>query len=468
MTRKIEAAQELLARRRARARLQDFITYINPDYIVSDFSRAVCDELERFYDDAKQGLRPVLIFGAPPQHGKSDIVSRYLPAWLFGRGPDLSIGGLSYGKDLATDMNRDVQRIMMGEAYKVIFPHSSLNQKRVVTIEVEAKRNSETFEIVGHKGRYIAQGVGGPLTGKRLDIGIIDDPIKNAAEALSPTVKDGIWNWYITTFQTRLSQNSGQIVMATRWSTDDLSGRIIDTNPRARVLTFPAISEDGKALVPELHSLEKLEEQKAGMSEYFWSAMYQQQPVVMGGGIFRDDWWRYYTEPPAIKYRIIFSDTANKTGTQHDYSVFECWGYTETKQAVLLDLVRGKWEAPELLMQARAFWAKHKAIAGQGTLRAMKVEDKSSGTGLIQTLKREGIPIIGIPRSRDKVERAYDAAPYIESGNVFLPRSAPWLSDFLGEASGFPNATHDDMLDPMMDAVAEVHSSRPAPRIRAL
>lgn len=468
MVSKSDAASELLRRRKARVCLQSFICFINPAYIVSDFSQTVCRELEQFLTDAMAGLRPVLILGAPPQHGKSDIVSRYLPAWIFGRNPDLAIGGLSYGKDLASDMNRDVQRIMMGDEYKTLFPSSSLNKKRVVTVELEAKRNSETFEIVDHKGRYVSQGVGGPLTGKRLDIGIIDDPIKNAQEALSQTVKDGIWNWYITTFQTRLSQNSGQIIMATRWSVDDLSGRVLDINPRARTLAFPAISEDGKPLVPELHSLEKLLEQKAGMSDHFWSAMYQQTPVPVGGNIFKDEWWQYYTIPPRIEWRGIYGDTAQKTGTQNDYSVFECWGRSYTGQAILLDLVRGKWEAPELLVQARAFWAKHSIVEGVGPIRKMAIEDKVSGTGLIQTLKREGIPVIAIQRDRDKVTRAYDAAPFIESGNVVLPRNAPWLSDLLAEAAGFPNAAHDDILDPMMDAISDILQAKASPRIRAL
>ena len=208
MLTRADAAAELLARRGARARLLEFIRYIDPDYITSQFAADVCAALEQFVIDVKAGLRPVLVLQAPPQHGKSQIVSRYLPAWLFGQDPDLSIGGLSYGKDLASDMNRDVQRIMMGEEYGRLFQNVRLNARRVVTVDVEAKRNSETFEIVGRNGRYISQGVGGPLTGKRLDIGIIDDPIKNAKEALSHTVKDGIWDWYITTFLTRLSQRS--------------------------------------------------------------------------------------------------------------------------------------------------------------------------------------------------------------------------------------------------------------------
>jgi predicted phage terminase large subunit-like protein len=120
----------------------------------------------------------------------------------------------------------------------------------------------------------------------------------------------------------------------------------------------------------------------------------------------------------------------------------------------MLDQIRGKWEAPELLTQARAFWAKHKT--GPAPLRAFKVEDKVSGTGLIQTLKREGLPMIAIQRDRDKITRAHDAAPMIESGNVILPRDASWLSDFLAEAAVFPNGQHDDQLDPMFDAVSDM------------
>ncbi|MGH9930717.1 MAG: phage terminase large subunit [Pyrinomonadaceae bacterium] len=451
-----DAALELLRRRAARSNLHSFIQYINPDYIVSDFSRQVCAALDEFMEDMAAGNRPVLILGAPPQHGKSDIVSRYLPAFFFGRYPDMRVAGLSYGKDLAGDMNRDVQRIMLGEEYATLFPLSCLNKKRVVTIEIEARRNSETFEIVGHRGSYVSQGVGGPLTGKKVDLGIIDDPIKNAKEALSQTVKDGVWNWYVSTFLTRLSKNSGQIIMATRWATDDLSGKIISVNKRAKSLAFKAISDEGEALVPELHPIDKLLETKSIMTEYFWAAMYQQSPVALGGNFFKADWWKYYRNLPAIKWRKIYADTAQKTKESSDYTVLECWGMSETGQAVLIDLVRGKWEAPELVVNARAFWNKHRSIKGQGVLRAMMVEDKVSGTGLIQTLKREGVPVLPIQRNVDKIVRAMDAAPLIESGNVLLPEDAPWLSEFLIEAIAFPNGTHDDQLDPMMDAVTEM------------
>jgi predicted phage terminase large subunit-like protein len=216
---------------------------------------------------------------------------------------------------------------------------------------------------------------------------------------------------------------------------------------------IPAIDEHGISFWPDQFPVPDLERKRLANS-YVFAGQYMQRPAPVGGGILKDEWWRYYTAPPALEYRTIYADTAQKTGTQNDYSVFQLWGKSRDGQAVMLDQVRGKWEAPELLVQARAFWAKHKP--GAAPLRAFKVEDKVSGTGLIQTLKREGLPMLAIQRDRDKVTRAYDAAPMIESGNVLLPANAPWLSDFLAEATVFPNGQHDDQLDPMFDAVSDM------------
>ncbi|MEY0858499.1 terminase family protein, partial [Providencia alcalifaciens] len=215
---------EEIEREIARRSLHEFIQYINPEYITSHFSQTVCDALDQFLVDMMDGKRPKLILGAPPQHGKSDIVSRYLPAYFFGKYPNMRVGALSYSSDLAGDMNTDVQRIMMSAEYRALFPNSWLGNKPENGIAV--KRNSDEFGIANHKGSYVCAGVGGPLTGKKVDLGIIDDPIKNSKEALSPTVKKSIWNWYVSTFKTRLSKNSGEIIMATRWATDDLSGQL--------------------------------------------------------------------------------------------------------------------------------------------------------------------------------------------------------------------------------------------------
>jgi predicted phage terminase large subunit-like protein len=243
---------------------------------------------------------------------------------------------------------------------------------------------------------------------------------------------------------------------------EDLSGWLLNggNGEKWDHLCIEAVTPEGKSFWPgnsnfTLDNLQRKEKANA----YVYAGQYLQRPSPPGGGIFKDDWWRFYVVPPEIEYRAIYADTAQKTKEHNDYSVFQCWGKTKTGQAVLLDQMRGKWEAPELLVKARAFWNKHHAETGKGALRAFKVEDKVSGTGLIQTLKKEGMPMIAIQRDKDKVIRAYDAAPYIESGNVLLPERAPWLSDYMAEFSAFtPTDTHkhDDQIDPTMDAIADM------------
>lgn len=450
-----EAAKELLRRRRARSSLQAFIIYINPDYIVSDFSKTVCAALDDFIIAMISGERPVLILGAPPQHGKSDIVSRYLPAYIFGLYPDLRIAGLSYGKDLASDMNRDVQRIMMSDEYKILFPHSCLNAKRVVTVEVEAKRNSETFEIVGKKGAYISQGVGGPLTGKKVDLGIIDDPIKNSQEALSPTTKTGIWNWYVSTFKTRLSKRGGEIIMATRWATDDLSGRVIKKSKSARVLQFPAIDEKGNALVPDLHPIEKLLETKMMLGDYFWSAMYQQSPKTIGGAIFKDEWIQYYLpkDLPAKFDKVIHSwDMTFKDTDGTDFVVGQVWG-KKGANSYLLHQHR----------ERMGFTATKKAVEKM-TLdypegRRKLVEDKANGPAVIDALKNTVSGLIPVEPDGSKIARAHSVTPEWEAGNIWLPHPdvAPWITEFVEEVTTFPAAAHDDVVDSMTQALRDLY-----------
>jgi predicted phage terminase large subunit-like protein len=464
VTQRQAAAKELLRRRAARAGLHPFIEYINGDYISSHFSQAVCAALDQFLTDLFAGLRPILILRAPPQHGKSDIVSRALPPYIFGRFPDLSIAGLSYAKDLASDMNRDVQRIMLSDEYRALYPESTLNQKRVVVTDVEAKRNSETFELVGRKGRYICAGVGGPLTGKKVDVGIIDDPIKNAKEALSPTVKESIWNWYITTFLTRLSRNSGHIIMATSWATDDLSAKVIASNPRAIVLDFPAINEPDEvgynpslplgALVPELHPLEKLQETKAAMSDYFWSAMYQQSPKPLGGTIFKDFGVRYYSryDLPTEWDEVICSwDMTFKDSTGSDYVVGQAWG-KKGANAYLLDQIRDRMTFTQSLAAVKALRERFPQTTH------VLIEDKANGPAIMDTLQDEVPGLTPVEPDGSKTARAHAVTAFWEAGNVWLPSAtdAPWVTEYVNELTTFPASPNDDQVDATTQALRQL------------
>lgn len=455
------AAAELLRRRQARKGLQSFISYVKDDYIVSHFSQTVCVALDKFLDDLAAGLRPILILRAPPQHGKSDIVSRSLPAYMFGRMPDLNIGGLSYSKDLASEMNRDVQRIMMSDEYNALFPETALNRKRVVAGDVEPKRNSETFEIVGRKGRYICAGVGGPLTGKKLDVGLIDDPIKNAQEALSPTVKESIWNWYQTTFLTRLSKNSGQIIMATSWAMDDLSGRIIKNNPRAIVLDFPAINdlnEEGYnpdlplgALVPELHPIEKLQETKRLLSAYFWAAMYQQKPKPLGGTIFKDFGVRHYSryELPTEYDELILSwDMTFKDTSASDYVVGQAW-MRKGANAYLLAQTRERMTFTQSLSAVKSMRERFPDAL------SVLIEDKANGPAIMDVLRDQVPGLTPVEPDGSKEARAHAVTSFWEAGNVWLPlpEDEPWVEDYITEMTTFPAAPNDDQVDTTTQAL---------------
>lgn len=451
MVTRAEAAKELLRRREARRSLLSFIRYINPDYIVSDFAIQVCAELERFLADCLAGLRPLLILEAPPQHGKSDMVSRYLPAFIFGNYPDLRLAGLSYAKDLASDMNRDVQAIMSTPEYSQLFPRSSMAKSVGVA-------NSDKFEVPGGRGAYVGQGVGGPLTGKRVDIGIIDDPIKNSKEALSPTVKESIWKWYGSTFLTRLSKNSGHIVMATRWATDDLSGRVLAANPKARRLSFPAINEKGEALVPDLHPLEKLLETKQALGDYFWSAMYQGSPKTLGGAIFKDSGVRYYLpkDLPTKFDKVIQSwDMTFKDSEGSDYVAGQVWAKAGAN-TYLLHEVR----------ERMGFTASKQAVKNMTARypegRRKLIEDKANGPAILDSLKAEMSGMVAIEPDGSKIARAHACTAEWEAGNVWLPHPdiAPWVRDFVEEVTTFPAAAHDDRVDAMTQALRDLYAKK--------
>jgi predicted phage terminase large subunit-like protein len=298
---------------------------------------------------------------------------------------------------------------------------------------------------------------------------IIDDPHK-AGEATSPIMRQNVIDWYQTTIQSRLNKpDTPIIVIMQRLHEEDLSGWLLNggSGEHWDSLIIPARNDDGTSFWPEQFPPDMLDRLEQS-SPYVFAGQYMQRPSPIGGGIFKDDWWRFYDAIPPLKWRAIYADTAQKTKEQNDYSVFQCWGQTQTGQIVMLDMVRGKWEAPELETMARAFWKKHVAQTYHGPLRAFKVEDKVSGTGLIQKLKREGIPIIPIQRNVDKVTRAFDAAPYIQSGNVYIMSNIDHLSDFMAEASVFPNGTHDDMIDAAMSAISDMTAPQSAPAVRAL
>lgn len=281
----------------ARRNLLDFVMCVKPGYDPNWHHALLCHKLKDFADGK---TRRLMVF-MPPQHGKSELVSRNLPAWILGRNPKTKIVLGSYSSTLASSFNRDCQRIIDSEAYREIFPKTFLSESNIVTIAGNWLRNSEIFETVGHGGFLKTVGVGGSLTGTPADIAIIDDPVKDSIEAQSPVTQQRIWEWYNDVLFTRTHNKSGILITQTRWDVNDLSGKLLKamedgTGERWEVLCLPAINETGptdidprevgEALWPERHSAEKMHQIKKQSIRTFESLFQQNPSPVKAGGEF--------------------------------------------------------------------------------------------------------------------------------------------------------------------------------------
>lgn len=456
-----EAAAELLARRRARSNLGDFISFTNRAYKRSWFSSTVCAAIDQFVLDVQEAKRPILILQTAPQHGKSEIVSRRLPAYLLGKFPNWRVGSASYNDDLAGAMSQDVRRILASPEYLRLYPQAAEKKRYAIN------RNGE-FNAPAGEGGYLGRGVGTGMTGRSLDVACIDDPIKNHTEALSDTTKESVWSWYQTVFKTRLSEKSGQIIMATSWAEDDLIGRICKQHagdPRLKILRFPAINEIGEigfnpdyprgALVPDLHSLEQLLEFKSEMSDYWWAALYQQSPQALGGNVFKETGIRYWQNKdlPEKFDKIIASwDCTFKDTDGTDFVVGQVWG-KKGANSYLLAQIRERMSFTKTVSSVIALkndWPK---------IRGILIEDKANGPAVIDTLKGAVHGLLPIEPDGSKLARAHAVTHLWEAGNVWIPApdTHPWVKEFVSEITRFPAAANDDQVDAMTQALRHLY-----------
>lgn len=449
-----EARNEL-----ARRNLCDFAIATDERYTVNWHHKVLCDYLDRF---TRREILRLMVF-MPPRHGKSELVSRKLPAFIFGRNPDTSIIATSYSADLAQRMNRDVQRIIDSDQYMSIFPGTSLYGKNIRSVAGGSYlRNSDIFEIVGHHGVYRSAGVGGGITGMGGDYIIIDDPLKNREEASSTVIRDKLWEWYASTLYTRLEKDGSILLTMTRWHEDDLAGRLLDLakrDPAAdqwEVLSFPAVAEnihhpddireEGAELWAAKFSRARLDTIKAAVGSYEWNALYQQHPAPSEGGLFKRDHWQYWRElPPKLTEWVQSWDCTFKATGSSDYVVGQVWARAGANR-YLIDQVRRRMMFTETIQAIRDMTKLYPK-----TYKKL-IEDKANGSAVIDVLKKEITGLVPVEPHGGKEVRAQAVSPTVESGNIFLPHNAPWLSDFIEECAAFPNGVHDDQVDAMTQA----------------
>lgn len=414
---------------------------------------------------------------------------------------------LSYSDDLTSLNSAQVREIVSSEEYQELWPiavHMDSRAKKRWNVTVDGRQAGGVYaaaiggQVTGFRGGHMADGFQGAI--------LVDDPLK-PEDAFSPAKRNTANRKLLSTVKSRKAwKKTPTVVIMQRLAEEDCSGFIMGGNvPGEWVqITIPALIDDefvkrlpakyrlmvdssvrdkdgrfsywqAKEPLDELLELEAGgKKDKAGnpVSKFVFHSQYQQQPTPMGGALIKGAWFRRYSVVPHLVYRIITADTAQKTAERNDFSVFQHWGLTVDGYAILLDQIRGKWEASDLKRQARDFWVKcvaQNSIHGRGKLRGMKVEDKSSGTGLIQDLAnptaeeaRAGIPRIPVEpveRVKDKLTEWMDAIPYLEARFVMIPEVADWLSDFITECESLTaqmTHSHDDQVDPMCDAVDEL------------
>lgn len=430
------------------------------DMLHSPHLPLIADHLERVV----LGDITRLIINMPPRSGKTELAVISFISWCMGNFPDSEFIHASYSKRLAAANTYSIRAVMQNETYQSIFDHTSMSDDSKARDEFRTSQGGIVY-ATGAEGTITGYGAGG-MTDRFKGAILIDDPHK-AGEAASVTMRKNVIDWFGTTIESRKnSPETPIIIVMQRLHEEDLSGWLLGggNGEEWDHLVIPAIQEDGGSFWPRQFPLDMLNRIR-DTNSYVFSGQYMQRPAPAGGGIFKSEWVRHWKVLPPLEYRMIYADTAQKTGEENDFSVLEHWGKGRDGNIYLIDMIRGRYEAPQLLSSAIAFWDKCKS-ADSSVLRKMKVEDKSSGTGLIQQLKQAGIPVEGIPRSRDKVSRAHDTAPMMEAGRVYLPERSDHLSDLLSELALFPVAKNDDTIDPLMDAIMDMligTGSYPAP-----
>jgi predicted phage terminase large subunit-like protein len=420
---------------------------------------AALDLLDANLVDVAEGRCPRLAWSMPPQEGKSERTSRRFPLWLLTRNPDLRIAIVSYELGVARRWGRAIRND--------IAEHPELG----LTVRADTSAAHE-WQLEGHRGGVYSVGIGGALTGRPVDLLLIDDPLKGRKEADSPTYRNACKDFYTDTARTRLAPGAPIVIIQTRWHEDDLSGWLLSgpSGHEWRYINVPAQAETdndplGRAPGEYLTSARgrtaaDWEATKRDVGARTWAALYQGRPAPAEGGLFKRSHWRWYNAPRAVRRddgtmwvhgadEVIQSwDMTFKDTRASDFVVGQVWARFGA-DVYLLDQVRDRLDFPATAQAVRALSAKWPQAHGK------LVEDKANGPAIISQLQASVPGLIPVTPKDSKYARASSIAPFVESGNVHLPdpAMAPWIDEYVQEHTAFPNASHDDQVDATSQAL---------------
>lgn len=454
---------EELAQARARESFLEFRRYIRPQLIIGWWVREVAQKLQRFYKDFVAGERPKLAVMAPPQTGKSWTVTDFI-AWVAGNNPDKKTIFGSFSDDLGVRTNTELQRIYSTDAFKGIFPGTRISEAH--TISDRWKRNESLIEYVNRGGSFRNTTVAGQINGLELHLGVIDDPLKGRAEAHSPTIRDKTWEWFADDFMSRFAKDGALLIVATRWHVDDLLGRFIEKfKDDVRVLRYPAIAEmdelhrkKGEALFPEHKPLDFLLERRKLLTEASWESIYQQNPIVVGGGML-----------PVEKLKVLnFFDRSkvlttvrywDKAGTDSEDAAFTAGVRMHSMSDgtfVVSHVVRGQWTVLDREEKIKA-WTEVDAAEFGSYEVWVEMEPGSGGKESAESTIRmlAGYAVYADRVTGNKVVRAEPFAAQVQGGNVSLV-AGEWVTAFLDEAEVFPAGKWKDQVDAAAGAFSKL------------
>ena len=433
---------------------REFVTKVDPKFRWYSHCEKLAAVLQKVADGA---LKRLMVF-MPPRHGKSQLISRLFTAYFLYRYPWRWVSINSYGSALADTLSNNARDFYKAAGGKC-----------------RDDSDSKKLWVTPEDGGMFAAGVGGAITGRGFHLGVIDDPIKNAEESLSETIREKQKDWYGSTFYTReepwseTDPDGAIIVVLTRWNEDDLAGWLLGQErsdddedwERWHVVSMEAIKTElppdlpetctlepderaaGEALCPERRPLEKLRRIAKKIGAYFWGALFQQRPYPLEGEMIKLSWFRRYRELPTPKMIVLSWDTASKAKELSAYSVCGVW-YVCKDGYYLVHVWRDRVEMPALKQTVLD-------LGERWQPNAILIEDKASGTGVIQLVQAEAwLPIIPIEPEGDKLTRLAVESPAIEAGRVWLPendRTAHWLPAFEKELISVPNGAYMDQAD---------------------
>ena len=462
----------------------DLALHLEPSYVIRPHLTYLSDRLANAVKDVEGGKSRFVSVSMPPRLGKSTLTSVYFPLYAMHRHPDWEFMNLSHDPGLAAGWGRQVRREVE-------------NNSDALGVEIAKDAGAAKEWETSEGGVFLSRSIRESVTGRGAKVMILDDIVKDFAEAHSKTLRDFVWDWWTANSRSRLHPPSLVVAIGTRWHEDDFIGRLLsneyDGDPAQwEVISFPALAEEpaedhptdslgrhpGEPLLSPIvkedaqGALDRWQDIKQAVGSYAWQALYQQNPQPAAGAIFNNDWWRYWTREPVedgndrvVRLpeqfdRVLTSwDMAFKKTDDSDYVVGQLWGVHGANR-FLLRQVRKRMSFTETLAEVKAFIATCVEWVPDGVHEHL-VEDKANGTAVIDTLKEKIPGMIPVNPTDSKEARARAVAPTVEAGNAIIPAHAEWVPDFLSEHKGFPNGAHDDQVDTTTQALRRMQGSGP-------